>query len=1285
MADTFNISQAFVSYSRRNKLFVQRLEKALNDHGLEVWVDWEDIPPSADWWREIQAGIAAADNFIFIISPESVTSEVCAREIEYGVETHKRFIPVLLKEVTDPTHQALIPPAINTPNWIFFREQDDFDAAVDTLVETIQTDLQHVQAHTRFLVKAREWDSHQRDNSYLLRGTEVQLAENWLIHAEEERPAPSELHRTYILESRRAQNARQRTQLISALVALVVSVVLLVFAVVQTLNLDERNEELAEQITISEANLRRARNTQSLFLTTLSDQELAQGNGQSALLLALESMRFINNGIYHIQSYEALTAAILSPVQEVAVLRQNGQAMTVTGWDTSGTRLLTSGDDGTARLWGADGALIQTFRHAAEGVSVQAGWSADNLRVYTWGGDEATIWSIEGVELARLNHEGDQVTRVTWRSDGNRIMTIALPTADCTDECTYILRVWNADGTLRGIYDTARARTVPEVSWNEDWSRAVVTGTSGFVVLDDALEPVSSHSGAIGSGTDWNAAGDRYITQPTFTTAASLWGTDGNVLAELSGARSARDVTFSPDSRFSLAWSGEIVSFWDMSGETTFTTPPPEGTRFASVFWLPGEAAEAALLARDASCASGDVCTFTLQMVSPNGEDVTTITFESELGAASVTPNPAGGQILVNACSAVRLFNLRGDLMQTIPIPTGQPTTCVGVWSDTGEHLYVQWGPVVSLWRADGAPVDTLEHPFLASDTRWVADGTLIAVTSPTAETQIWDTNGDRVLNFDYGVAAQPLAFNDSHTHVAVPTAQGVVHLWRMVDTTEPTLDLTVWDGLVWSEDRSLVLTWRDDTLYLWQTDGTRLGTLNDGLPIADAVFSDDNSEVLFVDNSPTNCETDCSYRARVWDTTTGAVTASYEHTVPLAEADWNADDTRIIVETARRPNCRNVCNTKLVLLDDAGAPLIDQPIDHTSTEDAQIYEDRFIVAVARSGTNNISTIYDTAGTPLAQITDANPVRSLQFTESDDFAVTATGVTRSLVQLWRIQPDAWELVATLSAGDPINTSGDVSLLSGDRIMTIDNASTGCDICDSDVIVWDTLGQALLRLEHTDRISGAVYSQTSERILSYTSDGLLTIWDAATGENLIQIPHETAIDSAQWSPDGTQILTLTDDDRLVLWQASGEMVFVASLPEGIISASFSTSGQYIAAWSWDKTIHIWDNTGDIQSVLASQEIVSGVWSEESDVLFTSADSGELRLYAVDGLELAAMHLSEEPTQFFLTEDGAHVITNGSDFGQRWLVDLPQLLALGQQLAVRDLNEGERQQFFLFDGQ
>ena len=71
------MAEVFISYSRKDKEFVRRLGDALVKHQREAWVDWKDIPLTAEWQQEIFLNIQAADNFVFIISPDSVASANC--------------------------------------------------------------------------------------------------------------------------------------------------------------------------------------------------------------------------------------------------------------------------------------------------------------------------------------------------------------------------------------------------------------------------------------------------------------------------------------------------------------------------------------------------------------------------------------------------------------------------------------------------------------------------------------------------------------------------------------------------------------------------------------------------------------------------------------------------------------------------------------------------------------------------------------------------------------------------------------------------------------------------------------------------------------------------------------------------------------------------------------------------------------------------------------------------------------------------------------------------------
>jgi len=190
----------FISYSRKDKNFVQKLHEGLTQSQKDSWVDWEDIPLTADWWAEIQAGIEESDTFVFVISPDSVDSKVCHQEIDHAVQHNKRLIPIVYR------YSDGVPDALSHLNWIFFRETDDFDAAFEKLLEAMETDLDWVKKHTRLTRRAVEWDREGRNESYLLRGDDLADAEEHLSQANR-KPALTQLQQEYIVSSQQKQAA----------------------------------------------------------------------------------------------------------------------------------------------------------------------------------------------------------------------------------------------------------------------------------------------------------------------------------------------------------------------------------------------------------------------------------------------------------------------------------------------------------------------------------------------------------------------------------------------------------------------------------------------------------------------------------------------------------------------------------------------------------------------------------------------------------------------------------------------------------------------------------------------------------------------------------------------------------------------------------------------------------------------------------------------------------------------------------------------------------------------
>jgi hypothetical protein len=258
----------FVSYSRRDKAFVQQLDTAFRNLSRDPWIDWDDIREAEEWRKAIARGIVAADTFIFVISPDSVASEECGKELMQAIEHNKRIIPIVYRE-TNPNH---VHPVLAELNWIFFRETDNFDTAFQKLMQAISTNLPHVQTHTRLLGRATEWEEHGRDDGFLLRGKDLATAEAWLVNVGTKEPVPTELHKRYINKSREVEAAnlrlaeagRKAKQImrfsfgisIAALLASGIATAIVLYTTNQTVaNLNAEQKQLTQEIQAREADI----------------------------------------------------------------------------------------------------------------------------------------------------------------------------------------------------------------------------------------------------------------------------------------------------------------------------------------------------------------------------------------------------------------------------------------------------------------------------------------------------------------------------------------------------------------------------------------------------------------------------------------------------------------------------------------------------------------------------------------------------------------------------------------------------------------------------------------------------------------------------------------------------------------------------------------------------------------------------------------------------------------------------------------------------------------------
>jgi formylglycine-generating enzyme required for sulfatase activity len=222
--DNLPKAKIFISYSRKDMAFADRLEAELNTRGFEVLIDRQEIYAFEDWWKRIETLIGGADTVVFVLSPDAVKSDVALREITYAAALNKRFAPIVFRRVEG----AAIPEALRRLNFIFFDNADRLDASADQLAEALQTDIVWVRDHTKFGETARAWITAGRPNGLLLRTPALEMAEYWIASRPRGAPEAPEDVRAFVAASRRTEvAARRRSRILNtALYGLLIAIIL---------------------------------------------------------------------------------------------------------------------------------------------------------------------------------------------------------------------------------------------------------------------------------------------------------------------------------------------------------------------------------------------------------------------------------------------------------------------------------------------------------------------------------------------------------------------------------------------------------------------------------------------------------------------------------------------------------------------------------------------------------------------------------------------------------------------------------------------------------------------------------------------------------------------------------------------------------------------------------------------------------------------------------------------------------------------------------------------------
>ncbi len=163
--------------------------------------------------------------------------------------------------------------------------------------------------------------------------------------------------------------------------------------------------------------------------------------------------------------------------------------------------------------------------------------------------------------------------------------------------------------------------------------------------------------------------------------------------------------------------------------------------------------------------------------------------------------------------------------------------------------------------------------------------------------------------------------------------------------------------------------------------------------------------------------------------------------------------------------------------------------------------------------------------------------------------------------------------------------------------------------------------------HTSDVYFVAYSPDGSRLVSAGRDGVLHLWDPATGRDLHTLDgHNEEVNSAAFSPDGAGLVSVGDDGRIVLWDlATGsEQRRLQDSGDPIQTVAWSPGGRLIATAGRDQLIHLWDvETGRQLAPLAghTDQVESVAFNSDGRALASGGRDGGVLVWDMDRMALS----------------------------------------------------------------
>ncbi|ETO05269.1 NB-ARC domain-containing protein [Reticulomyxa filosa] len=210
--------------------------------------------------------------------------------------------------------------------------------------------------------------------------------------------------------------------------------------------------------------------------------------------------------------------------------------------------------------------------------------------------------------------------------------------------------------------------------------------------------------------------------------------------------------------------------------------------------------------------------------------------------------------------------------------------------------------------------------------------------------------------------------------------------------------------------------------------------------------------------------------------------------------------------------------------------------------------------------------------------------------------------------------------------------------------------------DDTIRIWDASSQRQLHVleGHTGSITTAQFSHDGSKIVSYSWDHTIRIWDVLSGQQIKLLSgYSNSLSSMALSPDGSKIAVHSHNTIYVLDALSGEQL---QLLEGhsdiVLIVQFSPDSSKILSGSGDESIRIWDVFSGKQLLLLeghSNNIIGVQLTSNGSKVISYAHDETIRIW--DALSGQQIQLLEGHTESIngiqLSLDGSKILSYSDD--------------------------------------